>query len=92
MSCIVIANISNFWKCITIYNILIVWHVGVLGMIVLCFKMQEEDMIEKTNAKHHVFTLMINLLIIMKCKHRPHIVIEHTNAKTLISTLERQVP
>jgi hypothetical protein len=31
-------------------------------MIVLCFNMQKENVIEHTNAKCHVFTFMVNLL------------------------------
>ena len=34
-------------------------------MIALCFNMQEEDIIEHTIVKCHVFTLEVNLLIIM---------------------------
>ena len=34
--------------------------------------MQEEDIIEHTNAEFHVFTLMGNLLTIMEPRHRPH--------------------
>ena len=57
-------------------------------MLVLYFRMQQEDITEKTNAKHRVFTLMINLVTIVEPKHRPHINIEHTKAKTLVSTCE----
>ena len=40
-------------------------HKGVLEMTVLCFSVQEEDIIKHTNAECHVFTLMGNLLTIM---------------------------
>ena len=39
--------------------------VGVLEMIVLYFGMQVENNVEYTNAKCHVFTLMINSVIIV---------------------------
>jgi hypothetical protein len=51
------------------------------------FSMQEEDIIEHTNGKCHVFTLMINELTIMYPKHRPHNIIAHTNAKIVGSAL-----
>jgi hypothetical protein len=34
-------------------------------MIALCFNMQEEDTIEHTIVKCHVFTLKVNLLTIV---------------------------
>ena len=53
----------------------------------LHFSMQEEDIIEHTNGKCHVFTLMINELTITYPKHRPHNIITHTNAKIVGSAL-----
>ena len=47
-------------------------------MIVLTFCMQEEDKYEPMNGKGHVFTLMVNLLIIVQPRHRSHNIIEHT--------------
>ena len=46
----------------------------------LHFSMQEEDIIEHTNGKCQVFTLIINVLTIMYTKHKPHNIIGHTNA------------
>lgn len=71
MSCLLIlkmtlfVNMSIVLKCITIYNMILSVDIGVLEMIVLCFGMHEDDIIEDTNAKSHVFALIVNLLTIM---------------------------
>ena len=44
---------------------LLVKYIGVFEMIALCFSMQEEDAIEHTIVKCHVFTLTIDLLTIV---------------------------
>ena len=71
MSCLLIVkmtifvNMSNVLKRITIYSILLSVDIGVLEMIVLHFGTHEKDIIEDTNAKLHVFALIVNLLTIM---------------------------
>ena len=56
-------------------------------MKILHFNMQEKHIIEHTNTKCRVLPFVINLLIILYPRHKPHITIEHTDVKILISTL-----
>ena len=53
----------------------------------LLFRMQEEDVLEHINAKCHLWTCR------PFCNIGMHLIthIEHTHAKILVSTLERQV-
>ena len=55
---ILFITISDFLKRKMIYvmTTTVVQHVGMLEMIVLHSSMQEEDIIEPTNSKCHVFT------------------------------------
>lgn len=60
-------------------------------MGVLHFSIQEENIIELANAKCHMFTLSINVLIIVQPRHGSHNIIEHTIANILVSTLTPSV-
>ena len=53
--------------------------------------MQEEDILEHTNAKCQLCTFLVNLKIIVLHKHTPRDIVEHTHTKILVSALECQV-
>ena len=46
-------------------NLTRIIHIAPLEIILLHFSMQDEVIIEHKNAKCHVFTLMINFLVIV---------------------------
>ena len=58
-------NMSDVLKCRTIYSMILSIDTGVLEMIVVRFGMHKKYIIEDTNAKSHVFALIVNLLTIM---------------------------
>ena len=62
---ILFTNIDSFLKCLTIYGkILSATHLSAWDGS-LTFNIQEEDTIEHTDTKCHVFTLRVNLLTIV---------------------------
>lgn len=60
------------------------------GMIISwTYSLQEEDNIEHTNPKCHVFTLVVKFLTIVWPKHRPPNIIEHTIIKAIEHTISK---
>jgi hypothetical protein len=55
------------------------------------FHMQEEDIVKLINAKCHLYTLSVNLKIIVQRRHTPQNTIKHIHAKIFVSALEHQV-
>ena len=53
-----LVNIDKFLNIIWITIWHFAQHIGMLEMIVLCFSMHEDDIIEHTNGKCHVFTFL----------------------------------
>jgi hypothetical protein len=53
--------------------------------------MQEEDILEHTDAKCQLCTLVVNLKINVLHKHTPRDIVEHTRTEILVNTLECQV-
>lgn len=80
-------NVSNFFKCIIISGMKFsLAHLECFGMIVLCLSMQEKVIIDHTNAKCHVFTIVQSGHIL-----RLNNIMEPTNAKIVVSTLTPRV-